>query len=81
MDIEQRTRELMNGENGEALRRLTESDAGTALARRFDGAAVEQAARTGDAEGLASLLRGILSTPEGALFAEEVQRAVNGDGR
>ena len=81
MDLEQAARQLRNGENGAALQKITESEAGAALAGRFDGAAIEQAAKSGDAAALSALLKGILSTPEGARFAEQVQRAVNGRGR
>ena len=80
MDLEQCARQLMNGEKGEALRRLTESGDGAALAARFDGEAVGRAARSGDAESLAALLKSVLSTPEGARFAEQVRRTVNGHG-
>ena len=81
MDMEQAADRLRNGKNGEALRRLTESEAGAALAERFDGRAVERAARAGDTETLAQLMRDILSTPEGARFAEQVKKAVDGGGR
>lgn len=56
-----------------ALRQLAESDDGQRLARALDPAAVERAARGGDAEALAQLLRGVLSTPEGRRLARGVE--------
>ncbi len=81
MDLEQAARALREGENGEALRRLTESEAGAALAGRFDGRRIERAVKNGDTEALSRLLSELLSTPEGARFAGEVRRAVDGGGR
>lgn len=81
MDFEQYVRELMNGKNGAALQKLTQSAAGEALAGKLDGAALEKAARSGDTAALTKLLRDVLSTSEGASFAAQVQKAVNGDGR
>lgn len=81
MDLERYARELQNGKNGAALKKLTESGAGAALAERVDGAAIERAARAGDARALTKLLQGVLSTPEGASFAAQVKRAVDGGGR
>jgi len=81
MDMEQYARELMNGSSGRALKALTESGDGAALSKRFDGAAVENAAKSGDTAALAALLKGVLSTPEGARFAAQVKKAVDGGGR
>lgn len=81
MDLEKAARELMNGKNGAALKKLTESENGAALAGRFDGAEIERAAKNGDTAALSKLLRQVLSSPEGASFAAQVQKAVNGGGR
>lgn len=81
MDMERYVQELQNGKNGAALKKLTESEAGEALLRRFDGREIEKAAMVEDSETLSRLLQGVLSTPEGARFAEQVKKAVNGGGR
>ena len=81
MDLDQAAERLKKGGSGAALQKLTESGAGRALAQRFDGAAVERAARQGDADALAALMKSILSTPEGADFAAQVRRAVSESGK
>lgn len=81
MDLEQEARKLQNGTGGDALKKLTQSGAGAALAAKFDGEAIERAARSGDSKALSQLLQSVLSTPEGAQFASEVQKAVSGGGR
>ena len=81
MDMEQYVRELMKGKNGRALRALTESGDGAALSKQFDGAAIERAAKSGDTAALSAILKNVLSTPEGARFAEQVKKAVDGGGR
>lgn len=81
MDMEKYAKQLMEGKNGDALKKAVQSDAGARLAARFDGAAVEKAARDGDSEALSGLLKNILSTPEGRDFAAQVQKAVRDNGR
>ena len=81
MDMEKYAKQLMQGKNGAALQKLTESDTGAKLAARFDGAAIEKAAKNGDSKALAAILKNVLSTPEGREFAAKVQKAVGGDGR
>lgn len=81
MDMERYAQELRQGKSGGALQKLTESEAGAALAAKIDGAAIERAAKTGDSAALSALLKSVLSTPEGARFAEQVKQAVNGGGR
>ena len=81
MDLEKAARDLMNGKNGAALQKITESDQGAALVKKFDGAAIERAAKSGDSAALSMLLKQVLSTPEGASFAAQVQRAVKNGGR
>ena len=80
MDLEQQAKKLREGENGEALRKLTESEAGTRLQSRFAGSGIEEAARRGDGTALAGMLRQILATPEGKDFARQVLRTVKRDG-
>ena len=81
MDLEECARQLMEGRQGDALKKLTESEAGAKLAARFDGAEVERAARAGDSASLSKLLGAVLSTPEGRAFAEQVRKAVDQGGR
>jgi hypothetical protein len=81
MEWEEYAKRLQTGKNAKALEALTQSEAGEKLAAKFDGKAVEQAARAGDGEALSRLLQGILATPEGQNFARQVQKAVGQDGR
>jgi hypothetical protein len=81
MEWEEYAKRLRSGKSAKALEALTQSEAGAKLAAKFDGKAVEQAARSGDGETLSRLLQGILATPEGQDFARQVQKAVEKDGR
>lgn len=81
MDWEKYAKQLMEGENARELQRLTASEAGASLAARFDGEAIEKAAREGDAAALTAVLRDVLGTPEGRRFAAQVQKAVDANGR
>lgn len=80
MDIEQLGRQLMNGKNAGELQRLASSEAGERLGAGLDGGAVERALRAGDTAALSDMLRGVLSTPEGRRFADQVRKAMD-DGR
>ena len=71
----------MAGGSGDALQKLTESKDGVRLAERFNGTAVEEAARRGDTAELTRLLGTILATEEGRQFAEQVRKAMDGHGR
>ena len=81
MDFAAMAEKLMAEAQGDSLRRLTESETGTRLAARFDGASVEAAAKRGDTAELTRLLGSILSTAEGRQFAEQVRRTMGGHGR
>lgn len=81
MDMEAYARRLMQGENGASLQRLMGSDAGAALSKHVDGEKLQRAAQDGDMQALSAMLKTVLGTPEGKRFADEVLRAVNGDGR
>lgn len=81
MDLEKYAKEWMQGETGDALKKLANSEAGARLAAHLNGAQIENAARTGDTKALTDILRGVLSTPEGKEFAQQVQKAVKRDGR
>ena len=81
MDIGKMAEKIMSGDRGDTLKKLTASKEGTRLAARFDGDAVEKAARRGDSAELTRLLGTILSTEEGRQFAEQVRKAMDGHGR
>ena len=81
MDFEKYAKQLKEGKSGDALQKLTESEAGSRLAAQVDASKLTEAARQGDASALSAMLRDILSTPEGRSFAAQVEKAVNSDGR
>ena len=81
MDFASMAEKLMEEAPHDTLKRLTQSDTGARLAARFDGAAVEAAAKRGDTAELTRLLGTILSTTEGRQFAEQVRRTMDGHGR
>jgi hypothetical protein len=81
IDFEKYAQQLISGEHGQELQRLTQSEDGVKLAQKLDGAALETAVKAGDGESLSKLIQGILSTPEGQNFARQVQRTVSKDGR
>ena len=58
----------------EAVKKLAESPEGKSLAAMIDPQAVEQAARSGDADALRQLLSTVLSTREGQRLAENVRK-------
>ncbi|MCD7844652.1 MAG: hypothetical protein LUG57_02120 [Oscillospiraceae bacterium] len=76
MDMEQYAQQVRQGKNGPALEKLAASEAGARLAAQVDGERLTQAARQGDTQALANMLKGILSTPEGRSFAAQVEKAV-----
>ena len=77
MNWEEQARDLMKSETGKSLQSLMNSETGARLAQTLDGAAVKQAARSGDPKELSALLKNILETPEGKAFAEQVRKTVN----
>lgn len=81
MYLEEYAEELLKGSDRARLEELARSESGTKLAARFDGDAMESAARKGDMKALSSMLRDILATPEGKEFAARVQKAVKRDER
>ena len=81
MDFAEMAERLMAGGQEDAVKRLAESETGARLAARFDGAAVEAAAKRGDSAELTRLLETILSTSEGRQFAEQVRQTMGGHGR
>jgi hypothetical protein len=81
MDFDKYAQQLMQGEHGKALEKLTTSEAGIKLASQLNGEALEAAVSSGDGESLSKLLQSVLATPEGQNFARQVQKAVGKDGR
>lgn len=81
MYLEDYAEDLLKELDRESLERLARSENGAKLAARFDGDAMESAARKGDMKALSSMLRDILATPEGKKFAAQVQKAVKRDER
>ena len=81
MDIETMAKKLMQGEGGESLRKLAESDAGARLSAQFGGGAAEKAFRSGDEAQMRAILQGVLGTAEGRELAARVKEAMSGHGR
>ncbi|MCD8116101.1 MAG: hypothetical protein LUE21_03115 [Oscillospiraceae bacterium] len=79
-DLEEYGRQVRQGKNAAALEELASSEAGARLASQVDGEQLTQAVQQGDTQALASMLRLILSTPEGRSFAAQVEKAVQ-DGQ
>lgn len=73
-DLEALARELLSGENGQALRSLAETGEARRLGERLDRAAAEEALRSGDAGKMKALLESILSDGDGRALA----RALSG---
>ena len=81
MDLDKYIRELKYGKSAEALKKLTESEAGARLAGKVDVSKLEKAAQQGDMRTLSAMLQSVLATPEGRSFAAQVERAVRENGR
>ena len=60
----------------QGLNAAAESPEGKAVAAKLDEAALRDAAKRGDTAALKSILAGVLSSPEGKVLAERVQKAV-----
>lgn len=63
---------------GDEIRALAESADGRRLESLLDKSALENAARTGDAEALGDMLRRVLNTDEGKRLAASVQGLFGG---
>ena len=81
MYLEEYAKQVKQSQQGAALEKLTQSEAGAKLAAKIDGAKLEKAAQAGDMKALSQMLQSILSTPEGKNFAQQVQKAVKDGGR
>lgn len=65
--------ELERQGKGDKLRALAESEDGQRINEMLDAAAVENAARTGDADALKKMLAQVLATAEGKRLAASVE--------
>lgn len=77
MDMEALKREL---ESNGTMQAVTQSAEARKLMGSIDAAAVENAAKKGDAAALKGMLTKVLSTPEGKALAEKVREAVKRNG-
>ena len=73
-DLEKMGEALLRGPKGDALRQIAGSEEGRALEQKLDPAAVERAARSGDAQQLKAMLQTVLATEEGRALAEKLSR-------
>lgn len=71
-DLEKLGKQLFSGEKGKALESVANSPEARRLEQTLDPAAVERAARSGDAEQLRALLQQVLATDEGKALAEKL---------
>lgn len=71
-DWEALQKELLNGKNGDAYRRMADSAEARRLSKSISPGEAESALRSGDPERLGALLRQVLSTPEGRSLAEKL---------
>ena len=77
MDFDALKKEL---ESNGAFRSAAESAQARKLMQNVDGAALERAAKNGDAAALKGLLGQVLATSEGRRLAEQVRKAVKNNG-
>ena len=71
-DLEALEQKLFGGENGEALRSLSETEEAKRLGRKLSASQAEQAVRSGDIAQMRALLQTLLSTDEGKALAEKL---------
>lgn len=77
MDIGKYSQELLKGKNADALKKLAGGEDGKRVAAMVDLEKLEAAAQAGNTAALGTMLRQILSTPEGRRLAEQVKKAVD----
>ena len=75
-DLESVGRELERMGKTQKLKSIAESADGQRLSRMLDARAVEQAAKSGDAEALRGILGQVLGTDEGRRLAERLKKAM-----
>ena len=79
-DLEKLAQELRRKGQTEGIRALADSADGKKLGQMVDGAAVEQAVKSGDSAALQQILRGVLSTAEGRRLAENLRSMMEKPG-
>lgn len=75
-NLEKINEQLKKSGKADKLKSIAESEDGKALSRILDASAVEQAAKSGDAAALQSILSAVLGTDEGRRLAETVKNAM-----
>lgn len=76
LDLERVNAEIEKSGKKDRLKSLADSAEGRAVSRMLDPAAVEKAAKSGDAAALQSILSDVLSTDEGKRLAERLKKAM-----
>jgi hypothetical protein len=71
-DLEALGKALFQGNKGQQLEALAQSPEGRRLEQTLDPAAVEKAARSGDARQIKALLEQVLATEEGKSLAKKL---------
>lgn len=66
-----------NPQAGKMLEKAAASEEGRRIMRSVDSAAVEKAAREGDAAALKSILSQVLSTPDGRALAKKLRQSMD----
>jgi hypothetical protein len=77
-DLRKLEEELRRSGKLDALRALAASGEGKSLGGQLDGAAAEQALRSGDTAALQAFLRGVLQSGEGRRLAEQIRSVMEG---
>ena len=77
-ELEKLGGELLQGEQGEVIRRLADTDAARRLQQRVDTGALERAAKAGDTEAMRAQLSRALSGAEGQALLQQLQAALRG---
>lgn len=71
-------KQLRGNPNAERLMKAADCAEGRRITQSLDQAAVERAAKSGDAAALQSILAQVLSTPDGKALAQKLQQAMKG---
>lgn len=77
LDLERINAEIERSGKKDRLKSLAADADGLAVSRMLDPAAVEKAAKSGDADALKDILSKVLSTDEGKRLAEKLKNAMN----
>lgn len=77
LDLERINAEIERSGKKDRLKSLAADADGLAVSRMLDPAAVEKAAKSGDADALKDILSRVLSTDEGKRLAEKLKNAMN----